>query len=145
MARTLSTSGRTTTQHRRLLRLVPLLVLAGIWELSARLGWVDPWLLPPISIVAQRAWQLFSQGVLAPHLLASTVRVLIGFGIAMALALPLGIAMGLLPALDAALDALLSLLRPLSPPPGFRWRFYGLALATCLPCSSSLWELFSAC
>ena len=98
--------------HRWLL----IVVLALLWQGASGFGIVDPILLPPLSRVLERGWELGSSGRLLEALVASTGRVLLGFVLAAAAALPLGVAMGLYPALERATVSLLSLLRPLSPP-----------------------------
>lgn len=98
--------------HRWLL----VVVLALLWQGTSWFGIVDPILLPPLSRVLERAWELGSNGRLLEALVASAGRVLLGFTLAAAVALPLGVAMGLYPALERATVSLSSLLRPLSPP-----------------------------
>ncbi|TEU12052.1 MAG: ABC transporter permease [Anaerolineales bacterium] len=100
----------------RLVRWVPPLVVAGLWEATTRLSLVDPMLLPPFSAVLRRGWQLLVSGRLLGDLTASAWRVLLGFGAAAILALPAGIALGLYPILEELGSVLLSALRPLSPP-----------------------------
>jgi len=91
----------------RLVRWVPLLVVAVLWEATTRLSLLDPMLLPPFSAVLGRGWRLLVSGRLLGDLAASAWRVLLGFGAAAILALPAGIELG---------GTLLSVLRPLSPP-----------------------------
>ncbi len=55
---------------------------------------------------------------LPQHILASTLRILIGFLISVSLAVPLGIAMGLFPRLRALVSPIVSLMRPL---PSIAW------------------------
>ena len=100
----------------RLVRWVPLLVVAVLWEATTRLSLLDPMLLPPFSAVLGRGWRLLQSGRLLGDLAASAWRVLLGFGAAAILALPAGIALGLYPLLEELGSVLLSALRPLSPP-----------------------------
>lgn len=86
------------------------------WEMIARLGLVDPILLPPPTVILRRGLVLLRSGRLLGDLVASAWRVFVGFGIAVSLAMPLGIALGLYPRLQALSDNLFSILRPLSPP-----------------------------
>jgi len=99
-----------------LIRWVPLLLVAGLWEAATRLSLLDPMLLPPCSAVLSRGWRLLLGGRLLRDLAASGWRVLLGFGAAALLAFPAGIVLGLYPALEELSSAMLSALRPLSPP-----------------------------
>lgn len=100
----------------RLTSWVAPLVLAALWEASARLGVLDAALAPPLSRVLARAVTLVSSGRLPGDLAASAWRVLLGFTVASAVAIPLGIALGLSPRVEAYLAPLLGALRPLAPP-----------------------------
>jgi sulfonate transport system permease protein len=61
------------------LGLVIPLLLIGVWELSGRLGWVRPNLLPPPSAVLATIIDLAERGELWTHLQVTLVRVLLGF------------------------------------------------------------------
>jgi sulfonate transport system permease protein len=61
------------------LGLVIPLLLVIIWELSGRLGWVRPNLLPPPSTVLATIVDLAERGDLWTHLRVTLVRVLLGF------------------------------------------------------------------
>ena len=93
-----------------------LLALGAIWEAATRLALVDALILPPLSRVLVRGWQLLCTGRLLADLTASAGRVLLGFIMAAVVAFPAGVAMGLYAPLEEMGSALLSLLRPLSPP-----------------------------
>jgi len=92
------------------------LVLAILWEASARLALVEPTLLPPLTQVLSRGWLLVRTGRLLGDLAASAWRVLLGFGLALVVAIPGGIALGLYPPLERATALVVSALRPLAPP-----------------------------
>jgi len=57
---------------------IPLLLLV-VWELSGRLGWVRPNLLPPPSAVLATIVDLAERGELWTHVQVTLVRVLLGF------------------------------------------------------------------
>jgi NitT/TauT family transport system permease protein len=67
-------------------------VLALVWELFPRVGLVDPYFIPPLHVVVQAWWELFTSGELQRHLQASLLRAGAGFLLATALAIPLGAA-----------------------------------------------------
>ncbi len=95
-----------------------IVVFLLFWELSCRLGWVDPIFLPPPSAVFVKAAAMVADGTLLGHVLASARRVMIGFLAATLIAIPLGIALGTSIYARAAFDPILSFLRPL---PSMSW------------------------
>lgn len=95
---------------------VPLLAVA-VLELSGRLGWVAPNLLPPPSEVVQTLWQLARQG-LAGHVAASSLRVLAGFAIGSGLAVAIGALVGLSRRAEWLLDPTFQALRAI---PSLAW------------------------
>lgn len=78
------------------------IALILLWEVLGHImqvGW-----LPPFSQVAARLGELFTEGVLQPHLIASFQSLLVGFSIALVVGLGIGIAMGLSAKIYAGLD-----------------------------------------
>lgn len=75
-------------------RTAALLVLIAIWELSPRLGLVEPAFVPPFSEVLQSGVQLVRDGQLQSHVYASVLRSLTGFFVSILYAVPLGLAIG---------------------------------------------------
>jgi len=105
-----------TIRVRRHPGLLPLALVAALWELAPRCGLVDPTLLPPLSRVLAAGLALLGSGALVRHLAASLWRVTLGYGLAVLVALPAGIAIGLSSALERSVNPVLQLLRPISPP-----------------------------
>jgi ABC-type nitrate/sulfonate/bicarbonate transport system permease component len=70
----------------------PLILLAIVWEAVARLGYVRPVFLPPLSAVFAQFWPLAAAGDLVQPLLVSLYRAAAG----LALAIVLGVAIGFL-------------------------------------------------
>jgi len=70
----------------------PLILLAIVWEAVARLGYVRPVFLPPLSAVFAQFWPLATGGDLVQPLLVSLYRAAAG----LALAIVLGVAIGFL-------------------------------------------------
>jgi ABC-type nitrate/sulfonate/bicarbonate transport system permease component len=68
----------------------PLILLAIVWEAVARLGYVRPVFLPPLSAVLAQFWPLAAGGDLVQPLLVSLYRAAAG----LALAIVLGVATG---------------------------------------------------
>lgn len=72
----------------------PILAFLIIWELSSRIGIINPLFIPPLSKVLIETWELFRYGNLANHLTISLVRVIEGFTVAVLIAIPTGLILG---------------------------------------------------
>ncbi len=96
-------------------RIALFVLLLTVWQLSSRLGLLNPIVLPAPSKVAAALWQLAASGELLAHAAASLQRVLLGFFISVALAIPLGLLLGTNRALRHGLGPVLALLRPIPP------------------------------
>jgi sulfonate transport system permease protein len=96
--------------------LPPLLLMASL-EAAVRLGWVPSHLLPAPSDLVITLWHLGSE-VVGAHVLASTTRVAVGFGIGASLALVIGAAVGLKRPLEHLLDPSFQALRAI---PSLAW------------------------
>lgn len=94
------------------------LVFIGVWELTTRLGLIDPIFLPAPSDVFQRAMRTLENGTLIANVLASTRRVMVGFLMAVIVSVPLGLILGSSRRACAVFDPIISLLRPL---PSMSW------------------------
>jgi NitT/TauT family transport system permease protein len=92
-------------------RSLAILALMAIWELSPRLGLVEPAFLPPLSEVLLKMLALIRNGQLFDHTIASLGRSLSGFGISIVLAVPLGLAIGWSPRISNLMSPLLEILR----------------------------------
>lgn len=97
-----------------------LFLLLG-WELISR--WISARgsiqnvqvLFPPLSAVLKEAFLLFNDKILIRHILASTVRVFMGFGFAALLAVPLGIILSLSPSWNWQTRPLINIIRFIPP------------------------------
>lgn len=65
-----------------------------LWELASRQAWIDPILFPSPSKILSTGWDLVDDGTLRTHVWASTVRIVVGFGLGAAAGLLVGILMG---------------------------------------------------
>jgi NitT/TauT family transport system permease protein len=90
---------------------IAVLAVAGMWELSPRLGLVDATFLPPLSEVFTAWWQLIASGELAQHIVTSLARSLSGYLLALIYAIPLGIAIGWYKRFADVINPLLEILR----------------------------------
>ena len=71
-----------------------ILLLALIWELAPRLGWVDRQFFPPLSQVLLFLGKLAVSGVLFIHIASTLQRVFLGLVLAASIAVPLGFVLG---------------------------------------------------
>ena len=94
--------------------LFPVLALL-FWWTGSRLGLWNAFLLPSPEAVLDAAWKLTLNGVLPAGILASTLRIVAGFGASCAFALPLGVMLGLRPAWGRLFYPTLEFLRHVPP------------------------------
>lgn len=103
----------------RLWTIVTILVLAFLWTLSSRLGWVNPIFWPPPEAVAgqfiQTATEGFRNFTLWQHLGYSVFRVLAGVFFGCLVGIPLGFSMGLSTTLRGLFDPIVEFMRPIPP------------------------------
>lgn len=96
---------------------IPVLAVLA-WEAASRLGYIAPNLLPAPSELCSTVSELSSGGKLFNHILASLVRVAVGFGIGAALAILIGSALGFSRTLAAYFDPTFQALRAI---PSLAW------------------------
>jgi ABC-type nitrate/sulfonate/bicarbonate transport system permease component len=75
-------------------RTIAAAIFIAIWEMAVRAGWVDPLFLSSPSEVALRLVQVFANGSIFPHLLASGATAFWGFLLSCLVGIPLGVLMG---------------------------------------------------
>jgi NitT/TauT family transport system permease protein len=90
--------------------LLSLLAGLALWEGAVRLLDVNPLLLSPPTLIAQRFWTLAASGELFGHLSVSAVQFVIGYVGCALIAIPLGLALGLSERFRHALDPWISAL-----------------------------------
>ncbi|MEN9763754.1 MAG: hypothetical protein RI906_3580 [Pseudomonadota bacterium] len=90
-------------------------ILLVVWELSARLLWRDPQVLPSPFQCLQAAANHLSLGDLSAHVVTSLGRILVGFGLAAIAGIVLGVLLGWYRGLGRVMAPLLELLRPIPP------------------------------
>jgi NitT/TauT family transport system permease protein len=82
------------------------LALFGAWQLLFSLGIVGQYLFPSPAHVAERLWELGSDGMLWPSIRATLLRMALGFSISAALGLVIGLFMGMSPIVNSCLRSL---------------------------------------
>ncbi|MDQ7092976.1 ABC transporter permease [Desulfosporosinus sp. PR] len=87
--------------------ILPLAIIL-IWQIVSSKGLVNSYILPSPLYIALRCMQLVKSGNLQLNILASMIRVVIGFLIALLVALPLGIILGLNKRVNVLLTPLLN-------------------------------------
>jgi ABC-type nitrate/sulfonate/bicarbonate transport system permease component len=86
----------------------PLILLAIVWEAVARLGYVRPVFLPPLSAVVERAWPLMLDGDLLQPLMISLYRTAAGLALAILIGVTIGLLMARVRAVRWLLDPLVA-------------------------------------
>lgn len=81
--------------------LAPVVLITAV-EVASRIGAVDARLFPPPSAVVERGWTMLGDGALVRHVVATTTRLFVGFGIGTVAGVALGVAAGLSRLLRAA-------------------------------------------
>lgn len=111
-------AARGAARSTRLRALALPVALLALWELAARLGWIQPHLMPPPSVLAQTLRELAGGGTLLEHMGVSALRVLAGFGIGASLAVFAGATVGLSRRLESYVDPTFQALRAI---PSLAW------------------------
>jgi NitT/TauT family transport system permease protein len=95
-------------------RTLAIFVFFGIWEALPRFGVIDPFFLPPFSVVVATIWGMLLNGELFVHLFASLKRALTGFFLGFAVSVFMGLLIGWFRPVEKFLDPLLQALRQTS-------------------------------
>ena len=74
--------------------LFPFVVVLGLWEIVAHMGWFPARLFPTLETIGSALWRLTANGSLPRHAAETLVRLFVGFGLAAAVGVMLGILMG---------------------------------------------------
>lgn len=93
--------------------LIGIFLLFGCWDLTVRSGLVDARLFPSPVAVFQALLELYHEGVLVQDILATLVRVLLGYGVGAALGIVVGVITGHWNRVGAFLNPVLQLFRPI--------------------------------
>lgn len=101
--------------QRYLLAIVSIVGTLCLWELATKMEWIDQVLLPSPDEVAKALIASVGDRSLFKNVVASLLRVLEGFLLAMVVAVPMGIAMGISRIVFGLFDPLLELIRPIPP------------------------------
>lgn len=92
-----------------LVQIAVVALLAGMWEFGARFGALNPFLLPPLSVVLGRIWEDVLAGTVLVDLGLTLYRALFGFVIGAVIGIPAGILMARSAVMRWFLDPLVSI------------------------------------
>jgi len=98
---------------RAFIRALPLILLAGLWEILPRSGIINPEQLPPASAVAIAWWNLLIGGDLVTNGISSLINVSAGLGLGIVVGVLAGVLMAWYPKVDAAVSPLMKSLYPM--------------------------------
>lgn len=106
-------AGFLSRRENKLISLVSVTVVLGLWEAIGRSGWVSPLFLPPLSAVLASGWDMASSGELFEHLGASLRRIVIGFSLGAGTGALIGLALGVSQRGDDAAHPLIAATYPI--------------------------------
>ena len=87
-----------------------ILVLLALWEGFGRAGLIDPFYAPPPSVIAAALWQVFADGSIWPHLVATLTAAMVGLFAGLLLGSVLGFAAALVRPIADLLEPIMILL-----------------------------------
>ncbi|MDR1875385.1 MAG: ABC transporter permease [Synergistaceae bacterium] len=95
-------------------RIAAIFIFLAVWESLPRLGMIDPFFLPPFSVVIGTIWGMIVKGEFFVHLAASLKRALSGFTLGFIVSVSLGLLIGWFRPMEKFLDPLLQAFRQTS-------------------------------
>ncbi|HMR30867.1 MAG TPA: ABC transporter permease [Geminicoccaceae bacterium] len=87
-----------------------LAVLLALWEIAARVGWIDPFYAPAPSRIATVLWSVFADGSIWDHLRATFTAALLGLLLGLVIGAALGFAGALIPFVAELLEPVMIML-----------------------------------
>lgn len=87
-----------------------LAVLLALWEVAARVGWIDPFYAPAPSRIATVLWSVFADGSIWDHLRATFTAALLGLLLGLVIGAALGFAGALIPFVAELLEPVMIML-----------------------------------
>lgn len=146
-------SGANVSERRNfLLAGASIIVVLLMWEAASRARLLNPFFLPPPSVLAATMFELLSVGYpqgtgIGMHVASSLGRVLAGFAAATLVAIPLGVLVGFVPTLDAMTRGLVAFGRSTAAisvlPLFIAWFGIGETSKIALIGMASFWVLFT--
>ena len=87
-----------------------MVVLLAAWEILGRAGWIDPFYAPPPSTIAGALYQVFADGSIWPHLIATFTAAMAGLILGLVIGATLGFAAALIRPIADLLEPIMILL-----------------------------------
>ena len=94
-------------------RIIPILIVAALWEIAPRAGWVNPEFLPSLTAVAKAWYKSMATGELPYHTYASLLNWLLGLGGGIIFGVLVGVLMGWYPLINATVGPLVQMTFPI--------------------------------
>jgi NitT/TauT family transport system permease protein len=91
-------------------QLAALALLLALWEVGARIGWIDPFYAPAPSRIAAVLWSVFADGSIWDHLHATFSAALLGLLLGLLIGATLGFAGALIPFVAELLEPVMIML-----------------------------------
>ncbi|MFK5894840.1 MAG: ABC transporter permease [Pseudomonadota bacterium] len=98
-----------------ILSIISFSLLIFLWAIITYIGNFSEQILPNPLLVLASGIELFNNGTLLKHVVASLYRVTMGFYLAVILGIPLGIVLGRMPFVGQLINPIIQFLRPISP------------------------------
>jgi ABC-type nitrate/sulfonate/bicarbonate transport system permease component len=86
------------------LRFGALAVFLAAWEISSRMGWLDPLFASSPSLIVAKLVEMLRDGSIWPHVAATSWVTAMGFGLAVIVGVPIGILMGRSELINATIE-----------------------------------------
>lgn len=100
----------------RLIGVVLIAALLGLWELSSARQWVSPLSWPRVTAIARTSWELVKSGELPSELAVSLSRMFVGYLIGVGFGVLVGLLMGAFRVIYNLLEPITEFLRPIPSP-----------------------------
>ena len=99
-----------------IIRLLPLLLLVGLWQATSSAGLLPKWVLPSFWSVARSLGAMIGSGEIVPHTLASFGRAGAGLLVAVVVGIVLGLVMARSRTVERAVEPILLIIYPVPKP-----------------------------
>ena len=87
-----------------LLRVGALAIFLAAWEAAAHFGLIDPLFASSPSLIVAKFIEMYSDGSIWPHIMASAEVVAVGFGLSILVGVPIGLIMGRVPLIASTIE-----------------------------------------
>ncbi|WP_058308576.1 ABC transporter permease [Gracilibacillus massiliensis] len=96
---------------------LPIILFFLVWEAFGRINqdfnWINPLFLPPPTLILQDGWILAQTGIITSSIIASTLRILVGFGLGCIFAIAVGVIMSQFKVVENWVAPIINLVGPI--------------------------------